>query len=166
MKLTLAASSGWRMREAPHPFQQTFVTPLNDLPQFVNALLSPLKIEHAVLHIEQLVFAPKELIWYLRGLGIETTEGELNRATLVAETKEEASTLLDCALGQWADFAFLPTPEDFAIYADHDEYTTVFAPNNQVLDALRAKMQSLNVKIVDDWQWDGPHSPGKLEEVK
>jgi len=117
------------------------------------------------LWIETIVFTPRELIWYLRGLGIVTDEGQLNGSILHAEKTSEVFDLLECVLGQWTDFAFFPSSKDFTIYADHDEYITIFAPNNQVLIALHEDMKSYGFKQVEGWTWTGPRSPGATEGI-
>ena len=129
MNISLRASSGWRLRESPFPFQRTYVTPLTDLPRFVQSLLSSFQLSEATVRIETIVFKPEELVEYLQSFGIVTNEGELNRADLVAENVVEATELLEHVFGEWIDFAFIPAPKSFVIYADHDEYTTVFAPS-------------------------------------
>jgi hypothetical protein len=166
MRMSLANTSGWRFREAPFSLQQTYVTPLKELPRFVETLVQPFALEKASACIELFVFEPTQLIWYLRGFGIRTDEGELNRATLQAENRTEALDLLECMLAQWADFAFIPSPEGFAVYADHDEYTTVFTEDAEALASIHEAMCSLGFKAVDNWRWTGPHSHGTIEQNK
>jgi hypothetical protein len=166
MKISLESSKGWRLRETPFPFQQTYVTPLPDLSRFVHALLEPFELSEGTIRIETIVFTPHELIDYLNSFGIATDEGELNRAAIHVEDASEAPTLLECVLGQWIDFAFIPSPKKFVIYADHDEYTTVFTVNGELLASLRWEMTLQGFKAVDNWLWTGPHSQGKIEEGK
>ena len=40
---------------------------------------------------------------------------------------EETHRLLIASFSDWVDFWFVPQPKSFAIYADHDEYTTFYA---------------------------------------
>jgi hypothetical protein len=40
---------------------------------------------------------------------------------------KEIAPLLEAALGDWVDFLFVPVPKPFAIYADHDDYITLYA---------------------------------------
>ncbi len=49
--------------------------------------------------------------------------------TLRAKGQQNVAELLEAMLGDWIDFVFVPTTESFAIYADHDEYTTFYTPN-------------------------------------
>jgi hypothetical protein len=166
MNITLQDSNGWRLREPPFPFQQTYATPLNDLPRFVNSLLSPFEITTAAIWVETIVFTPDDLIAYLQTLGIFSDEGTLNRSIIEAENANEANTLLQKVLSQWIDFAFLPSPKDFAIYADHDEYTTVFTSTAEFLVSLRSVMKLQGFKEIDDWRWIGPHSQDSQEETE
>lgn len=111
--------------------------------------------------MEQIVFAPTDLIAYLHTVGIQTDEAQLTRAQLHAESAFEAATLLEHLLGDWIDFAFIPSsPREFVLYADHDEYTTIFTANTDLLTALHTAMKTEGFQEVKDWTWTGPHSPG------
>ena len=63
--------------------------------------------------------------------------------SVIAEERLEIEELLRAALSDWVDFLFVPTPEPFVIYADHDEYTTFYAQDrsnlSQVTEALLAQ---------------------------
>jgi hypothetical protein len=164
MNISQETAKGWLLREAPFPFQQTYVTPLSNLPRFVNAILAPFEFTDGAIWIEQIVFEPRELIWYLRERGFIFDEGQLNKAVLNAENKSEAVELLECVLGQWTDFAFIPSPKTFVIYADHDEYTTIFAPSAETLASLHSDMKAQGFKAVDNWIWTRSRSQGTNEE--
>lgn len=166
MRMSLANTSEWRLREAPFSLQQTYVTPLEELPHFVKTLVQPFVMEQASACVELFVFEPTQLIWYLRGFGIRTDEAELNRETLHAENRIEALDLLECMLAQWVDFAFFPSSKDFVIYADHDEYTTTFTNDANALASIHEGICSLEVRAVENWQWAGPHSRGNAQEGK
>lgn len=164
MKMSLEPTKGWRLRSAPFEFQQTYHTPLHDLPLFVHSLLAPFTFTEADLRIETWVLTPEAFMEFLRTFGIATSAGNLNGATVHAESHSEAQTLLEHALSDWMDFAFLPTSTDFAIYADHDEYTTVFTKTPQALSSLSQGMTKQGFKLISDWMWTGPHSAETLEE--
>jgi hypothetical protein len=164
MKMRLHQSAGWRLRDAPFPFQVTYHTPLTDLPRFLSTILARFQISEGVVWIELIVFEPRELIWYLRGRGFVCDQGQLNRAVIQAESESEVAELLECVLGQWTDFAFIPLHGDFALYADHDEYVTIFAASAESLSLLRQDMEHEGFKTVTDWTWTGPRSPGIVEE--
>lgn len=163
MKL-IASQKGWRLRDAPFPFQQTYVTPLPELSRFVHTLLRRFEIDGAIVRVETIVFTPDDLIQYLNSVGVRTDSGLLDGAIIEAETALEASKILEGVLGDWIDFAFITSPEKFAIYADHDEYTTVFTASSELLDALREDMESEGFKAVDNWLWVGSHSVDLTEE--
>lgn len=165
MRMQLESANGWRLRDAPFPLQQTYATPLAELPRFVATLLSPFRFDSATLRIETIVFKPEDLMAFLKCHGIEANEEELNRATLIATSAEQAAELLRQVLAQWIDFAFFPSANTFAIYADHDEYTTIFTSNDELLSQVRDAMRAQNFKAVNDWQRTGPHSPGKIEQT-
>ena len=164
MKISTHPSADWRLREAPFPFQTTYITPLKELPEFVGTMLTQFGVDEGDVWIELIVFEPRELIWYLRGRGFVCDERQLNRAVLQAENKPEMAELLECVLGQWTDFAFIPSPKEFVMYADHDEYTTIFARSAESLSALQTRMENKGFKAVTDWTWTGPRSPGVIDE--
>jgi hypothetical protein len=164
MKISLGASNGRGLSKAPFPFQQTYVTPLKDLHRFVNALLAPFEVGEAAIWIETIVFTPNDLIAYLQSFGITTNEGELNQAVLSADSPSETRELLEHVLGDWIDFAFIPSSKTFAIYADHDEFTTIFTASPEVLALLQADMKLQGFKAVENWTWTGPRTPDKIEE--
>ena len=164
MKIRTQPSAGWRLREAPFPFQTTFVTPRTDLPRFVGSFLAQFEVNEGAVWFEQIVFEPKELIWYLRGRGFICDEGQLSRAVLQAESVFEVAELLECVFGQWTDFVFFPSSDLFAIYSDHDEYTTIFAASAESLSSLRLDMEQKGFKMVVGWTWTRPRSPGVVDE--
>jgi hypothetical protein len=158
MKIGLANSNGWRLRESPFPFQQTYVTPRTDVSRFVRTLLAPFEFGEAAIWIETIIFNPNELIDYLHSLGIDTDESELNSSVIHASNASEASSLLERVLTDWIDFVFIPSPNEFVIYADHDNYTTIFSASARLLVLLRSNMNLQEFRAVDDWFWTGPHS--------
>ena len=165
MKMSAQRDRGWRLHEAPFPFQQTFVTPLQNLSLFVPTLLSTFDFQELAIKIETVVFEPDELIAFLAHYGIDKREEPwLDGETFIAENKVEAAKLLEATLADWIDFAAMPSPEEtFAIYADHDEYITVFTQSEVLLNTFRESMKKFHFKEVEDWYWDGPKSLGKVE---
>jgi hypothetical protein len=106
--------------------QRTFRTPLDRLESFVSSLLQgdPPFIS-ASLIVQQVVFTPTRLDQLLSRYDLPVDHSK-SRA-IVAETARETTALLNAALAEWVDFYFLPVPQRFILYADHDEYTTVYA---------------------------------------
>ena len=131
-----------QFRKTLWKFQQTFKTPLKRLEPFVAAIASSIQpLQIASVTIEQVVFEPKGWIGLLtrHSLPIRYERG----VSVTAEGHVEIEELLRAALSDWVDFLFVPIPEPFVIYADHDEYTTFYAHNHpslsQVAEALLAQ---------------------------
>lgn len=164
MKMSLERTNGWRLRSAPFEFQQTYHTSLDNLSAFVHSLLAPFTFTDAELRIETWVFTPEAFLQQLQTFDIAASSGDLNGAIIHAQNRNEAETLLEAALGEWMDFAFFPISGDFAIYSDHDEYTTVFTKTQQAMTSLSESMMQQGFKLISDWMWTGPHSAGALEE--
>lgn len=147
MRLTHIQGSLKRFRRTPWRFQQTFRTPLQNLPPFVATIVSaPGSLQAASVTIDEVVFEPKHLMSLLR---CHPPSSQLDRDWCINATgPQETSELLQAALGDWVDFAFVPTPKPFVIYADHDEFTTFYANTksnlNGIVDALsRAGFESV-----------------------
>lgn len=106
-------------------FQRTLETPLKALDPFVAAIFSTLSPnQSAKLIVDGCVFEPKTLRTLLKAnsLNMACTRDDC----VVADTPAEVADLLRAALADWLDFAFVPSPKPFVIYADHDEYITFF----------------------------------------
>jgi hypothetical protein len=127
MQLLDANGELQRLRRSVAAFEQrTFRTPLDRLPGFVDCLLTsdpPLACASAI--VEQVVFTPKHLNALLTSHHL-VLEHHVGR-TIVAADGAESSALLTALLADWLDFFFEPTPPGFVVFADHDEYTTLFA---------------------------------------
>lgn len=142
MTLSETPGSLKRFRRTSWSFQQTFQTPLKNLPVFVPTIVSALEpIQAGTVTIDEVVFEPKHLIALLDSYSLA---GQLGRDwSLTAVGRQEVEALLEAALSDWVDFSFLPTPKPFVIYADHDEFTTFYANTksnlNRVVGALSAK---------------------------
>src|SRR5450756_1199243 len=138
MSLTLSKSTGevYRFRNTPLKPQQTFKTPLKDLTRFAGTLLSPFQPSVASDTIDQVVFDPKHLLALLASHGIP--HQSLLNAQINAEGRDDITALLEAALGDWVDFLFVLPPNDLVIFADHDEWTTVFAATEAELGMVNA----------------------------
>jgi hypothetical protein len=66
--------------------------------------------------------------------------------------KHEVTALLEAALSDWLDFLFVPTPEPFVIYADHDEYTTFYAGTRSNLDRVVEALSAKGFAKVPDYE--------------
>jgi hypothetical protein len=134
--MTLSDETGTlkRFRKTLPRFQQTFKTPLQNLDPFVSAILSASEARRATATIEHVVFEPKHLFALLESHSIPPQP--LTWRTLTATVEGEVAPLLKAAFSDWVDFLFVPEPKSFTIYADHDEYTTVFAHSRSNLNRV------------------------------
>lgn len=130
-----------RLRRTAGSFQRTFRTPLDRLPKFVAALLpAHFLIASASLTLDEVVFTPKHLEALLSAHQLQLAYG--SDWTISATGRQESTALLEATLADWVDFYFRPEPKRFLLYADHHEYTTIFAVRkgmvSRVADALKA----------------------------
>jgi hypothetical protein len=139
-----------KFRRTPWKFQQTYLTPLKHLHGFVAAIMSVnQEMKSACFTIEQAVFEPTHLIAvladhsipprYERGVSIRATD------------QKETQLLLHAILSDSVDFIFVPEPKTFAVYADHDEYTTFFAHTRSRLDRVVHALSG-EFKMVPDYE--------------
>jgi hypothetical protein len=124
-----------RFCKEPWEFQQTFLTPLQSLQSFVVTIVSsgePLR--DASVIIDEVVFEPRDLNAMLAkySLPLRYDRG----LCLTAAAPQEIEELLRVVFGEWIDFLFVPNPQFFAIYADHDEYTTFYAHDRANLERI------------------------------
>lgn len=120
-------------------FQQTFRTPVRQqLRVFSAAVVSAHSpIESARVILEQIVFTPKHLEELLAAHHLPVTCGR--DWTITAAGQEEVASLLVAAWSDAIDFYFTPTPKQYHLFADHDEYTTIFgATKGQVAKVATA----------------------------
>ncbi|HWY57306.1 MAG TPA: hypothetical protein VNZ03_22770 [Terriglobales bacterium] len=59
--------------------------------------------------------------------------------------------MLQAALGDWVDFVFVPSPEVFVIYADHDEYTTFYSQDGATLKNVASGLEESGLEAVLDY---------------
>ena len=138
-----------KFRRMPWRFQQTFVTPLKSLPPFVAEVCRAVEpLESATLTLEQIVFEPKHLAEYCQPLG--SSDWQLD-TSFEATGEAEVAALLEAALSDWLDFAFVPVPKRFAIYADHDEYATFFAMTKSHLNRVVKGLLNGGFRAVDNY---------------
>jgi hypothetical protein len=65
-----------------------------------------------------------------------------------ADGAAESGELLEAVLSEWIDFFFVPTPERFVIYADHDEYTTFLTNKKATLRDLAQSLTAAKFRAV------------------
>src|SRR6266446_3074610 len=114
--MTLSAISGSlkRLRKVPWRFQQTFLTPLQNLQPFVATILSAREqIQGGTVTIDSVVFEPKNLNALLALHSLPPTlEGE---SSIQAAGHPETGSLLQAALSDAVDFWFIPAPKPFVL---------------------------------------------------
>jgi len=140
-----------RFRRTPWKFQSTFETPLKNLPAFVLTIASAgEQWKTGSLTLELVVFEPRNLIALLErnSIPIRYERG----VTLTASGKQEIEDLLCAVLGDWIDFLFVPEPKSFAIYADHDEFTTLYAQTRSNLNRVVHRLSDKGFKIERDYK--------------
>ena len=129
MKLIENPAALKEFRRTAWKFQQTFETPLKDLKLFVSTIAQAGGLwRSANLTTELVVFDPTQLIDLLNANSIPPRYQR--GVSIIAAGQEETEALLEAALGDWVDFIFVPEPKSFAIYADHNEFTTFFCTNS------------------------------------
>ncbi|HZD77030.1 MAG TPA: hypothetical protein VE218_08500 [Acidobacteriaceae bacterium] len=148
MSITLSKSRGdvYQFRKAPLKYEQTFKTPLKELPRFVATILSPFPATEARVTIDQIVFEPKNLLELLATSGIDTHD--LRSTSITATGHEDVPVLLEASFADWVDFLFVPSPDRFVLYADHDEWTTVFAANEVDLASMKSALHGGGFEMI------------------
>ncbi len=129
------------------------MTPLRALSPFVSTILSSHESIHAgCLTLDKRIFEPKNLNMALKRRSLATELG--HGSSIQANEISEVAELLEAALGDPIDFAFVPTPKPFVIYADHDEYTTFYANTKSNLNAVVHALSAAGYKHVQGYLRD------------
>ena len=139
-----------QFRANPWQSQQTFKTPLKNLNKFVATLLDPFALEAASLSTDEIVFEPDRLLQLMASNSIHTESPW--KFNLRASGPQSIAEFLEATLACWIDFAFVSTPELFAIYADHDEYTTFYAPTEATVKDLASVLEQAGFERVDGYR--------------
>ena len=151
--MTLSEETGAlkKFRRTAWKFQQTFLTPMQRLPTYVAGIISANEqMKSGCLTIEQAVFEPTHLINLLTSYSLPPRyEGGLS---LTATGQQEVEMLLLAIFSDWIDFIFVPEPQSFAIYADHDEYTTFFAHTRSNLNRVVKALAKGGFKMIPDYE--------------
>lgn len=150
MNISEAPGALKKFRRTAWKCQQTFLTPMNDLRSFVAAIVCANgQMKSGCVTIEQAVFEPTNL---LNLLASHSMPQRYTRDTsLTAAGQQELQTLLHAIFSDWIDFIFVPEPRSFAIYADHDEYTTFFAHTRSNLNQVVTTLVEKRFKMVPDY---------------
>jgi hypothetical protein len=106
MIVSLSSGEVHRFRQRPFKFQQTFKTPLDELPEFVEAILYSSIVNEATLTLDQIVFEPKGLLKLLEVHGLQKKEEDLEKSNIKTVGRDNVVALLEAALSDWVDFLF------------------------------------------------------------
>jgi hypothetical protein len=71
---------------------------------------------------------------------------------IAANGQQEVAELLEAGLSDWVNFAFVPKPKAFVIYADHDEYTTFYANTKSSLNGVVQALSEAGFENVPDYE--------------
>jgi hypothetical protein len=151
MNISEAPGALKKFRRTAWKCQQTFLTPMNDLRHFVAAIVSAnQQMKSGCVTIDQAVFEPTNLVNLLTS---HSMPPRYERGiALTAAGQQEIETLLHAIFRDWIDFIFVPEPKSFAIYADHDEYTTFFAQTRSNLNQVVKALVDEGFKLVPDYE--------------
>lgn len=151
MTLSDATGALRKFRRTPWKFQQTFLTPMQRLQSYVTVIVSAnQQMKSGCLTIEQAVFEPTHLIKLLASYSLPPRYG--CGLSLTAAGQQEVEMLLLAIFSDWIDFIFVPEPKSFAIYADHDEYTTFFAHKRSNLNRVVKALADDGFKMIPDYE--------------
>jgi hypothetical protein len=92
------------------------------------------------------VFEPRHLAALLQSTGIEAPLAP--EVSISASGSSELHALLLAAFTDLLDFYFVPNPRRFLVYADHDEYTTVFAARQGPVSRIATAMSLADIADV------------------
>ena len=148
MTLSEIPGSLKRLTRTPWQFQQTFHTHLQNLPAFVTAILGARNsIRDGCVTIDSVVVEPRHLTALLASCSI--SEPLCRGSSIVAMGQVETHALLLAAFSDPVDFWFVPAPKSFAIYADHDEFTTFCAVTKSNLNGVVLALSEAGFERVD-----------------
>ena len=133
-----------RRREWKRQF--TCVTPLKDLSWFARELTNSAGDFRAALLLVDVILGTTTIETWRRSLEEERPVGEAP-GHLIEANPDELSAGLAAALADTVDVTILLDPARLAIFADHDEYTTVFSPSP--LGQLKERLTARGVRLVD-----------------
>jgi hypothetical protein len=132
-------------------FQQTFRTPLRQLASFsATVVAAHAPLASGSVSVEQVVFTPKNLEALLSRHNLPLTYGP--DWTITAAGQQEIAELLEAVWGDWLDFYFTPTPKRYHLFADHDEYTTIFGATKGHVAKVATALASAGFSPVDGYE--------------
>jgi hypothetical protein len=142
---TSGALPAFRRTARGLPYQATFQIPTKALAPFIDAIAAALgSIQTGRAILDEIVFEPRMLSAVLATHSLEPLDRRDTRAmqdwSIDSTDPAALRNLLSALLSDAVDFAFVPTPKPFVIYADHDEYATFFAARQSNLNRVLREM--------------------------
>jgi hypothetical protein len=147
--LTRDACAQWRREHAKRrewKRQFTCHTPLKDLPWFAGELVKSAGDFRVALLLVDVILGTYTIEKWRRSMGEERPVGE-TPAHVIEANPDELTAGLAAALADVVDVTVLFEPARLAIFADHDEYTTIFS--SSPLGDLRERLIARGVPLVD-----------------
>ncbi len=155
--MTLSESPAFlkKFRKTPWKFQQTFITPHRNLQHFVAEVVSAcLPCRSGCLTLDQVILEPTNLISLFNSYSNPPQYG--HGWSITAEEKHEIEAVLYAAFRDTVDFIFVPKPTPFAIFADHDEFTTFYAHTRSNLNRVAEALTRGGFETVPGYQRSQP----------
>jgi hypothetical protein len=122
--MTIEPEAMRAFRTQPYAFQLTITRPLERLDEFIDGLLSNHLVESAVICTDQIVFKPEHVIDMANASDFELPDCWDFKLSI--NSKKYVLSWLNACLRDWIDFLFYCNDSDLAIYADHDEFITIY----------------------------------------
>ena len=107
-------------------------------------------IEKGIIAIDGIVFEPKNLMKLLSAY--PQSMNLTHNWSIESITTQSIRELLLATFQDWIDFAFIPAPQPFVIYADHDEYTTFYAMTKSNLNRVVQPLLAQGFTQVKDFE--------------
>jgi hypothetical protein len=140
-----------KLRRKAGDAQLTFAVTRAGAKAFASALLSgDPPCERAALVVEETSGA----LYHIGPLIEQPPLESLPRDTTITATgREAAEALLAAALSDYVDFWFVPTPGGLLVYADNDEYATVFAHRQGPVSKAGERLRAADLTEVTGYRW-------------
>lgn len=129
-------------------FAVTVRTPVQRIDWYVDTLLVPVEsMSEAVIRVTQTVFEPDAVNAFRKRHGVDDELGAT--PALAVSGMNELRGLLKSAFSDSLDFGLFMVPARFALAADHDEWTRIFAVQKAELERMIAPIAEGGVEIVE-----------------
>jgi hypothetical protein len=149
MKIETIPGARKAARRAAGQYQRTFRTPLGRLQAFTTLILSSnVPIKSGYVLVDAVIAEPTHVGALLTSSNLAAT---CQGRTITANSIQECGALLLAALSDSIDFYFVPNPKRFVLYADHDEYTTVYAHSKGPLSQMATAIADAGFQEITDF---------------